>query len=172
MTPDEEWSEMVAPYQAAATALGYRLLDTSRWTSNEYPTLTSFNHFWFDGEATFLDLGATIARGAAPRGAVLGFNYVQFLTRVSRLPDPTWVLTNGQPPGYPQGNIPIFLRWLTKRLPDSLKSLPMRNAEDLPLVLARHREAIQVYGGSPIAPDPEQPLEWRWAIMKKEEDEA
>jgi hypothetical protein len=169
VTPDEEWAELVAPYDAAAVALGFKLLDATRWTLKEYPSLTSFFHMHFDGSATFLDLGATIVRGAPPRGVVTGFNHIQFLTR-TRDEEPFWILTNGTPPGYPLIRTPLFLRWIESRMPEHRKALPMRGAEDLPLVLERHRQGI---GNRRVeVADPERPLDWRWEIMAAEEAEA
>jgi hypothetical protein len=143
VTPDEEWAELVAPYDAAAAALGYRLLNSSRYVSYENPTLTLFNQTLFDGQATFLDFAATIVRGAPLPYVVTGFHHVQFLTRVLH-EEPFWILTNG---------VPL-----------------VRGAEDLPLVLERHRRTL--VNRRIDVPDPARPLEWRWEIMAAEEAEA
>jgi hypothetical protein len=172
VTPEEEWAEMVAPYDAAAVALEYRLLDTTRIPGTDHPNLTMFFHNFFDGSATFLDFGATIARGAPPLRVVLGFHHVQFLTRIKAGGEESWVITNGKPPGQVVFAVPLFLRWLESLMPETVRELEMRAADDLPLVLERHLQEIARRGGRTIPADPDRPLDWRWDIMKEEEENA
>lgn len=173
MTVEEEFDTLVAPYARAAEEMGYRRLERSVHNNGEPATLWICLDFYFDGEATFLDLGAQIPRGHVPRHFVTGFSSIQFYTFIHVNGEDDCVLTNGSPPEQqhrrserpPLAMVPFipFINWVESRVPEYAKTLDMRDAADLPLVLERHRAAIAARrGGTVRKPDAADPLAQRW----------
>jgi len=166
---EDEFESLIAPYVRAAEELGYRRLQrrVSRGSEDDAKNLWSCSAFYFDDDATFLDLNAGIKRGHVPRKYLTGFNGVQFYTFIIDGLKEDWVITNGSPPlpRPPLTMIPFLplIRWVEKLVPEHLQPLTITSADDLPRVLERHHLALAARGGTIRKPQSKKPLEERWA---------
>ena len=161
MTVEEEFDLLVAPYARAAEQMGYRRLERHVDNEMEPPTHWRCVDFYFDDEATFLDLGAQDN---------IGFCTVQFYTFVRAQGEDHCVITNGTPPGQQRSRrmplvmLPLipFINWVESHVPEHARALDMKGAEDLPLVLERHRVALAARHYVIRKPGGDDPLEQRW----------
>jgi hypothetical protein len=171
MTVEEEWASLVMPYAAAAESIGFRSLDRQIETGVPPSPGTTFlcMDFYFDGQATFLDLGGTLVRGSYHPGLCIGFNSVQFYTFI-RTSSLSLVLTNGIPPAAArratQRSWNPAVRALKAIFPRDHSGVPMAGPEDLGLVFRTHIKRVGERQGSPVEPT-EPFLSSRWELTEE-----
>ncbi|HVE79015.1 MAG TPA: hypothetical protein VNA89_09150 [Gemmatimonadaceae bacterium] len=168
----ERWRALVAPYAAAAEALGFAFVE--RLIMAPLAGVTTSVHacndvHWRGADGTFLDLSGNVTLGPPERGFPEGFLGAAFRTYIRRAGhlDVIWSAAVPEPAPAAPGLVPWFAQRVVGPFFERLTAArhrPIRLArpEDLAVASHRHVELVRGSAGEVLRPSGHL-LEQRWA---------